>query len=139
VTNLLVAGPIWRSIADINYFLNLILIKYIFQKLKKEPNFLAGTENYNVLFGDKIFEEWQLEEWRKKRIFALKLSLIMKEVFIFSVFLVTLYLVSFSNLAYSAINYNKLFINTYVQQQNTNEIGLDQVSVNFFIYPKPSI
>ena len=57
----------------------------------------------------------------------------MKEVFIFSVFLVVLYLVSFSNLAYSAINYNKLFINTYVKQQNSNEIGLDKVIFKFLL------
>jgi hypothetical protein len=86
-----------------------------------------NTENHDPKSGEQIFEDWKLEEWRNKRIFDLKFAQIMKEVFVFFVFLVLLYLVSFANLSNTAINYHKLFIKTYMQKQNLNEIGLDQV------------
>jgi len=68
-----------------------------------------------------------LEDFKKKRIFEIKLGQILNEIIVFSVFLFFLYTVSFLNISSSAINYNKLFLKTFVQQQERNEMGLDQV------------
>ena len=68
-----------------------------------------------------------LENLKRKRIFEIKLGQILNEIIVFSVFLFVLYTVSFLNTSSSAINYNKLFIKTFVQQQDKNEIGLDKV------------
>jgi hypothetical protein len=68
-----------------------------------------------------------LENLKKKRIFEIKLGQILNEIIVFSVFLFVLYTVSLLNTSSSAINYNKLFLKTFVQQQDKNETGLDQV------------
>jgi hypothetical protein len=68
-----------------------------------------------------------LEDLKIKRIFEIKLGQILNEIIVFSAFLFFLYTVSFLNISSSAISYNKLFIKTFVQQQDKNEIGLDQV------------
>jgi hypothetical protein len=80
-----------------------------------------------------------LENLKIKRIFEIKLGQILNEIIVFSVFLFVLYTVSLLNTSSSAINYNKLFLKIFVQQQDKNETGLDQVLltklnyVNFFI------
>ncbi len=72
-------------------------------------------------------DDWNLEDFKKKRIFEIKLGQILNEIIVFSVFLFFLYTVSFLNISSSAINYNKLFLKSFVQQQERNEMGLDQV------------
>jgi hypothetical protein len=68
-----------------------------------------------------------LENLKLKRIFEIKLGQILNEIIVFSMFLFVLYTVSLLNTSSSAINYNKLFLKTFVQQQDKNEMGLDQV------------
>ncbi len=75
----------------------------------------------------QVIKDWQLEEFKKRRIFEIKSRQILKEVIVYLVFLVFLYSVSFSNVSSSAKIYNKLFINTFVQQQDKYEIGLRKV------------
>jgi len=78
-----------------------------------------------------------LENLKIKRIFEIKLGQILNEIIVFSVFLFVLYTVSLLNTSSSAINYNKLFLKKFVQQQDKNEMGLNQVlltELNYVIF-----
>jgi len=56
-----------------------------------------------------------------------RLNEILKEIGIFLIFLFFLFFVSFTNISLSANTYNRLFQNTFVQQQKPKEIGLNEV------------
>jgi len=56
-----------------------------------------------------------------------RLNDIVKEIGIYLIFLFFLFYVSFTNLSLSAGPYNRLFQSTFVQRQNLNEIGLNEV------------
>ena len=82
---------------------------------------------------DEDFSETQklddsnLEEHKHLRIMNKKLNEILKEIGIYLIFLAILYYVSFTNLSNSAFTYNRLFKNTFVDSQSSNEIGLNEV------------
>ena len=79
----------------------------------------------------KNLNKFDLELQKKVRIMDKKLNEILKEIGIYFLFLFILYYVSFSNLSNSAYTYNKLFDSTFVQQQNSNEMGLNNVICEF--------
>ena len=90
-------------------------------------------ENFNE---NQTKDNWHLEDLKRKRIFEIKFGQILNEIIVFSVFLFFLHTVSFLNISSSAINYNKLFLKTFVQQQDRNEMALDQVLLRKTKYTK---
>ncbi len=70
-----------------------------------------------------------------------KLNEILKEIGVYFIFLAILYYVSFTNLSNSAFTYNQLFKYTFLDSQNLNEIGLNDVVfiLNFFLLVKLSL
>ncbi len=84
-----------------------------------------------------MIDDVHLENLKIKRIFEIKLGQTLNEIIVFSVFLFFLYTVSLLNTSSSAINYNKLFLKKFVQQQDKNEMGLNQVlltELNYVIF-----
>ena len=70
-----------------------------------------------------------LYELRKNRLFEIKMGQIMKESAIYLLFLFILYVVAFSNLSSSSYQYNQLFLNTFVNKQNGENVGLNEVNL----------
>ena len=68
-----------------------------------------------------------MNELKTKRIMDKQLNEILNEMGIYLIFLFFLYFVSFTNLSSSSFNYNQLFVNTFVENQSPNEIGLNNV------------
>ena len=68
-----------------------------------------------------------LKELKRKRILEKKLNSILHEISIFIIFLFFLNFVSFSNVSNTSFIYNQLFQTAFVNQQNLNEIGLNDV------------
>ena len=79
----------------------------------------------------KNVNKFDLELHKKVRIMDKKLNEILKEIGIYFLFLFVLYYVSFTNLSNSAYTYNKLFHSTFVQQLDSNEMGLNNVICEF--------
>ena len=75
-----------------------------------------------------VFDDHDVIEFRKKRRFDEMFYSILKEVFIFAVFYTILLMISYYNISNSAFQYNQLFISTFVDPQNSNEIGLNDVN-----------
>jgi len=72
-------------------------------------------------------DESNLKELRRIRLLDIKLWSILNETVIFTMFLCVLYCVSYFNLNTSSFTYNQHFLNTFVHQQNSNEIALNNV------------
>jgi hypothetical protein len=70
-----------------------------------------------------------LYELRKNRLFEIKMGQIMKEISIYLLFLFVLFVVAFSNLSSSSFQFNQLFLNTFVNKQNGENVGLNEVNV----------
>ena len=85
------------------------------------------VDRINIKEHDK-FSDKDLLELKRIRILDKKLLSILKEVFIFLVFMVVLLEITFSNLSSSSMQYNYLFQSTFVDLQNQDEIGLNDVS-----------
>jgi hypothetical protein len=75
----------------------------------------------------KKFNGEELKEMKRIRILDQKCLSIFKEIFIYIAFVVVLYEITFSNLSSSSMQYNFHFQNTFVRQQSSNEIGLNDV------------
>ena len=54
---------------------------------------------------------------------------IMKESAIYSLFLFILFVAAFSNLSSSSFQFNQLFLNTFVNKQNGENVGLNEVNL----------
>jgi len=54
---------------------------------------------------------------------------IMKEISIYLLFLFVLFVVAFSNLSSSSFQFNQLFLNTFVNKQNGENVGLNEVNL----------
>ena len=91
----------------------------------KKPKNMSDANTTNTC-GNQLHDEWQLMDFKKKRMAQLELRQILKQFSLFVIFLFFLYYVSFMNVR-NEINYTKLFINTFVEQKNPNELGLNQV------------
>jgi len=79
------------------------------------------------LNGDKD----DLKEMRRIRLLDIQFLSILNEMTIYSIFLLLLYVISFFNLNNFSYIYNQLFLNTFVNRQSLNEIGLNDV-IKFF-------
>ncbi len=79
------------------------------------------------LNGDKD----DLKEMRRIRLLDIQFLSILNEMAIYSIFLLLLYVISFFNLNNFSYIYNQLFLNTFVNRQSLNEIGLNDV-IKFF-------
>jgi hypothetical protein len=79
------------------------------------------------LNGDKD----DLKEMRRIRLLDIQFLSILNEMAIYSIFLLLLYVISFFNLNNFSYIYNRLFLNTFVNRQSLNEIGLNDV-IKFF-------
>ena len=75
----------------------------------------------------QIRDEDDLKAMRRIRLLDIKFWSILNELSIYLVFLFLLYVVSFFNLNNSSFVYNQLFLNTFVNRQSLNEIGLHDV------------
>jgi hypothetical protein len=75
----------------------------------------------------QIRDEDDLKAMRRLRLLDIKFWSILNELSIYLVFLFLLYVVSFFNLNNSSFVYNQLFLNTFVNRQSLNEIGLHDV------------
>ena len=102
-----------------------------------KTNFRNGNfiRNEDEFYENKLLSEHDFEELRRYRRLDKKFDEMLKDIGIFLIFLFILYVVSFTNISNSAFNYNQLFINTFVQSQNSNEIYL----FNVIIYKKINI
>jgi hypothetical protein len=105
----------------------MIFLRFLtYLKNKKPANYIATFENEN--FRSKLDPD-DLNELRKTRLFEIKMSQIMKEISIYSLFLFILYVVAFSNLSSSSFQYNQLFLNTFVNKQSAENMGLNEVNL----------
>lgn len=78
----------------------------------------------------QTYDDTDLEEFKKIQKMDKRLNEIMKEIVVFLFFLFFLFYVAFTNLSSYGIYYNQLFEWTFVKQQNSNEIGLNEVESN---------
>jgi hypothetical protein len=83
-----------------------------------------------------ILNEDNLKEMRRIRLLDIKLWSILNELGLFTIFLIILYVISFVNLSTSSFIYNQLFLNTFVNKQNSNEVGLHDVILIFSLIIK---
>jgi hypothetical protein len=83
-----------------------------------------------------ILNEDNLKEMRRIRLLDIKLWSILNELGLFIIFLIILYVISFVNLSASSFIYNQLFLNTFVNKQNSNEVGLHDVILIFSLIIK---
>ena len=77
----------------------------------------------------KINQE-ELKELKLNRIIDKKLLSIIKEINFFLVFLGILYFVSFANLSSSSLQFNKLYQSSFVNSENSLQVGLNDVKIN---------
>ena len=75
-----------------------------------------------------ILKDEDIREFRRIRHLDIILWSIINEVAFFSMFLIILFVLSFANLNNSSYSFKKIFINTFVIQQNQNEVGLYNVN-----------
>jgi hypothetical protein len=101
-------------------------------------NFLFDSkiEQPSIYIPTNIIERYRLKldaddlnELRKKRLFEIKMSQIMKEISIYLLFLFVLFVVAFSNLSSSSFQFNQLFLKTFVNKQNGENMGLNEVNL----------
>lgn len=78
-------------------------------------------------------DDFELEIQRKEKLLNREFSDIVKEITHFSIFLVFLFVVSYSNLTANSIYFNQLYQNNFVNVQNNQEIGLNNVKTKKFI------
>ena len=99
---------------------------FFYYFLKK---FNFDGKDYNFIEEESIsmFDDDELNEMRRIRLLDIKLWSILNEVGIYAIFLLILCLITFFNLNNSSYIYNQLFFSTFVNQQNQNELGLDDV------------
>jgi hypothetical protein len=98
--------------------------------------FYSKIEQPSIYIPTNIIERYRLKldaddlnELRKKRLFEIKMSQIMKEISIYLLFLFVLFVVAFSNLSSSSFQYNQLFLKTFVNKQNGENMGLNEVNL----------
>jgi len=110
-----------------------IWVRFLFySKNKQPPNYIATFRDENLR--SKLNED-DLNELRKKREFEVKMCQIMKEISIYSLFLFFLYVVAFSNLSSSSYQYNQLFLNSFVNKQGGENMGLNEVNFKNWFWP----
>ena len=78
-------------------------------------------------------DDFELELQRKEKLMNKEFWDIVKEITHFSIFLVFLFVLSYSNLTANSIYFNQLYQNTFVNVQNNQEIGLNNVKTKKFI------
>lgn len=96
--------------------------------------FLKTIRSFNYQFMDEneylnnhINDVLNNEVLKKLRLWDKRFNEILKEIGIFCIFLFILFIVSFSNLSNSSFNYNQSFKSTFIDQQISNEISLNDV------------
>jgi hypothetical protein len=81
----------------------------------------------------------ELCELKNQRILDKKFSEFLTETLVYAVFFILLFVVAISNFSFASMSYNKLYQNTFVNRQNHNETGLNDVKfiTIFFHFLKP--
>jgi hypothetical protein len=75
-----------------------------------------------------------LERNKRERILNKEFWDIVKGIIGFSAFLVFLFIVAYSNLTASSILCNQMYQNTFVNAQNSEEMDLNNVNKNYFVF-----
>ncbi len=125
-------GPLNKHVLLLDFLVRInlsppISLKFLFYSKIKQPSIYIPTnriERYRL----KLDAD-DLNELRKKRLLEIKMGQIMKEISIYLLFLFVLFVVAFSNLSSSSFQYNQLFLNTFVNKQSGENMGLNEVNL----------
>jgi hypothetical protein len=99
----------------------------------KKSNLKSRKIDFNYEETIQICDDDDLKEMRQIRLLEIKFWSILNELGVYLVFWFLLYVVSFFNLNNSSFVYNQLFLNTFVNRQSLDEIGLyDVIKKTFF-------
>jgi hypothetical protein len=75
-----------------------------------------------------------LERHKRERILNKEFWNIIKDIIRFSAFLVFLFIIAYSNLTATSLYFNRLYKNTFVNAQNSEEMGLNHVNKKIFLF-----
>jgi hypothetical protein len=97
-------------------------------KILDSKSFTHVDRAHEVEDNKKINQD-ELKELKLNRIIDKKLLSIIKEINFFLVFLAILYYVSFANLSSTSLQFNKLYQSSFVNSENSLQIGLNDVKI----------
>ena len=100
-----------------------------FKKALESKSYTHVDRVRDVEDNQKINQE-ELKELKLNRIIDKKLLSIIKEINFFLVFLGFLYFVSFANLSSSSLQFNKLYQSSFVNSENSLQVGLNDVKIH---------